>query len=46
VAYNPALAMGGGNIYHVNVNAVAPGPEVGRAIVDAIAEYERFGRRR
>jgi len=31
------------SVYNVNVNALTPTPEVGRAVVKAISEYERTG---
>lgn len=40
--YRAALA-GGGNSYSVTVQAVAPNAEVGRAVVEAIEEFERLG---
>lgn len=39
-------AGGGGNVYQITVQAIAPGYEVGRAIVEAIDDYERIGGRR
>ena len=39
-----ALA-GGGNTYNITVQAVSPNAEVGRAVVEAITEYEQAGGR-
>ena len=46
VALAGTLAVGGGgNRYDITVQAVAPSAEVGRAVVEAIADYERAGGR-
>lgn len=52
-AFEPHLAMAapggayaGGNSYTINVSAVAPNAEVGRAVTQAIRDYERTGGRR
>lgn len=36
-------SFGGGNNYNVTVQAIAPNAEVGRAVVEAISDYERNG---
>lgn len=36
------VGTGNSNTYNITVQAVAPNAEVGRAVVDAIAQYERF----
>lgn len=54
--FDPSFAMsplpagagtyGAGNSYSVTVQAVAPNAEIGRAVVEAIDEYERFNGKR
>lgn len=34
---------GSGNTYNIYVNAIAPSPEVGRAIAESLSEFERLG---
>ena len=40
------IASQGGNTYNITVQAVAPNAEVGRAVAQSIAEYERTAGRR